>query len=325
MNVSIALCTYNGQKYLREQLDSYTSQTYPVSELVVCDDVSTDDTITILEAYAQTAPFAVHIHKNEVSLGVRHNFEKAIGLCTSDLIFLSDQDDIWPKEKTAEFVSAAQAQPGMLGFFSDAWLLLEGGAVAPQTLWRTIGLTEQAAATLSAQDLCAFLLGRFNLVYGSMTAIRRIALPYILPFQMGDTGLWHDQWTALSLAVINKFTFIDKPLLYYRQHAGQEVGLHLLASYLKENQLIIDLSGSSLPGNRARLQMIQYWMALKRTKEYADILPALQQRQGEFERLLKEGRDTFLQSESFLRRKLRILKWAREKRFGIKYADLFRI
>ena len=94
MKVSIALATYNGEKYLREQLDSILSQSIQDFELVACDDCSTDSTLKILNEYAEK-DFRVKVFTNEKNLGFKKNFEKAIFLCSGDYIALSDQDDIW--------------------------------------------------------------------------------------------------------------------------------------------------------------------------------------------------------------------------------------
>ena len=92
--ISIAMATYNGEKFIREQLDSILAQTITDWELIVCDDVSTDFTIAILEEYAKKDR-RIQIHKNKVNLGFKRNFEKAISLCSGDYIALCDQDDIW--------------------------------------------------------------------------------------------------------------------------------------------------------------------------------------------------------------------------------------
>lgn len=104
MTISIAMATYNGAKYLQAQLDSFTSQTRLPDELIVCDDVSTDETLDILQKFLYSAPFKVVVFQNESNLGYTKNFEKAISLCTGDIIFLSDQDDVWfdNKLKTIE-------------------------------------------------------------------------------------------------------------------------------------------------------------------------------------------------------------------------------
>src|SRR5476649_2579474 len=92
--VSIALCTYNGARFLSQQLDTLVNQTYRPIEIIVVDDCSTDDTFAILTEYAGRYP-NFKIYRNDVKLGFTANFEKAVKLCTGDLIALCDQDDLW--------------------------------------------------------------------------------------------------------------------------------------------------------------------------------------------------------------------------------------
>lgn len=91
--ISTAMCTYNGEKYLREQLESIARQTLLPNELVVCDDCSSDETVEIIQDFSRNAPFSVRLMINENNLGFAKNFEKAITLCSGEIIVLSDQDD----------------------------------------------------------------------------------------------------------------------------------------------------------------------------------------------------------------------------------------
>lgn len=92
--ISIAMATYNGECYVREQLDSILVQTICNWELIVCDDGSTDNTLSILQTYAKNDS-RIKIYQNERNLGFKRNFEKAISLCNGEYIALCDQDDIW--------------------------------------------------------------------------------------------------------------------------------------------------------------------------------------------------------------------------------------
>lgn len=105
LKVSIAMATYNGERFLKEQLDSFAQQTLLPIELVVCDDVSTDHTLEILNQFAAKAPFPVKIHRNTEKLGVRDNFLRALELCVGDLVAFSDQDDVWLPGKLAACVA----------------------------------------------------------------------------------------------------------------------------------------------------------------------------------------------------------------------------
>jgi glycosyltransferase involved in cell wall biosynthesis len=91
--ISIAMASYNGGRFIGRQLQSFANQSLLPSQLVICDDGSSDDTVAIVEEFAARAPFDVQLVINPERLGYNRNFAKAIGLCTGDLIFLSDQDD----------------------------------------------------------------------------------------------------------------------------------------------------------------------------------------------------------------------------------------
>src|SRR5438128_2977881 len=97
--ISIAMCTYNGEQFLRDQLASIAVQTRPPDELVVCDDHSADATCEIVARFAASSPFPVRLHVNEQNLGSTKNFEHAIRLCEGDIIALSAQYDDWLPEK----------------------------------------------------------------------------------------------------------------------------------------------------------------------------------------------------------------------------------
>ncbi len=99
LNISIAMTTYNGELFLLQQLDSFSSQTFLPFELIVCDDGSRDGTIGLLNDFADKAPFPVHICINEHNLGYTKNFMKCAYLCKGDWIAFADQDDVWLPEK----------------------------------------------------------------------------------------------------------------------------------------------------------------------------------------------------------------------------------
>lgn len=129
------MCTYNGEAYLREQLNSFLAQTRLPDELIVCDDGSIDATVSILHSFKETAPFPVTIFVNERNLRVCKNFEKAISYCTGDIIALSDQDDIWLPEKLATLLDAFDKHPGCGYVFSNAHLIDEQGRDVGWDLW----------------------------------------------------------------------------------------------------------------------------------------------------------------------------------------------
>ena len=97
--ISIAMAAFNGEKYIREQLESFGTQTVPPNEVVISDDDSSDKTVEIIEAFKARAKFEVNLLQNEDRIGYIANFANAISQCTGDIIFISDQDDVWFPEK----------------------------------------------------------------------------------------------------------------------------------------------------------------------------------------------------------------------------------
>ena len=103
--VSVVMCTYNGAQYIREQLDSIVGQTYPIHELIIQDDGSTDETVAIIKEYQAKYPF-IKSYINEHNLGFNLNFKSAIMKATGDYVAISDQDDVWFPEKIEKQVKA---------------------------------------------------------------------------------------------------------------------------------------------------------------------------------------------------------------------------
>ncbi len=135
--VSVALCTYDGARFLEAQLESLAAQTWLPDELVVCDDRSTDGTVAILESFARRAPFPVRIEVNPSTLRSTANFGKAIGLCTGDLIATCDQDEVWMPEKIACTVAAFAEDERRGLVFSDAEVVDEALQPRGYRLWQS--------------------------------------------------------------------------------------------------------------------------------------------------------------------------------------------
>lgn len=220
MRTSIALCTYNGAAFLREQLASFDSQTVLPDELVVCDDQSSDGTLRILEEHAATAPYKVNIHVNPVNLGSNQNFARAIGLCQGEIIFLSDQDDVWRSDKIARMIAELDRHPTAGFAFTNAALVSSELAPMSARLWECVGFDATAKGDAETIDLFS-RLARQYLVTGATMAFRRKYVSSILPLPGG----WvHDGWIAAIVAAFADAVAIDQDLIQYRQHAQQQLG-----------------------------------------------------------------------------------------------------
>src|SRR5574344_1640995 len=119
--ISIAMCSYNGERFIKEQIDSIIAQTYKNFELIIVDDGSKDNTIEIIKYY-QSKDSRIKLFQNEKNLGFVKNFEKAITLCSGDFIALADQDDVWKKNKIEVFLN--NIDKNML-IYSDAILMYQ--------------------------------------------------------------------------------------------------------------------------------------------------------------------------------------------------------
>lgn len=221
MKISVALCTYNGERFLKAQLDSIFDQTLPVNEIIICDDGSTDQTEAILREYQKKHPETVKIYINGKNLKSVKNFEKAISLCTGEIIFLCDQDDIWEKEKTKKFIKYFNEFPLIKAICSNGIIIdNDGNPVDQLTIWSIPKLLQEAGITVDYFNIIAFIE---NIATGAGMAFRSSLRKDILPIPE-KSGFHHDEWIALVSSHENGFMFIEDQLLRYRVHDNQQVG-----------------------------------------------------------------------------------------------------
>jgi glycosyltransferase involved in cell wall biosynthesis len=223
MKISIAMCSYNGAKFLREQLDSISNQTRLPDEVVVCDDGSSDETLSIFESFSAASPFPVRVSVNEKNLGTLKNTERVIGLCEGDIIALCDQDDVWHPEKLASLATIFEASPHVGLVFTDADLIDDDSKPLGRGIFRHIRFDAQMQRRVTRGKALQVILPR-NVVCGATMAYRSKFRPIILPIPTGGP-LINDGWTVLLIAAAAKIAFIDKPLMQYRLHSSQQLGL----------------------------------------------------------------------------------------------------
>lgn len=217
--ISVALCTHNGGSFLKELLDSLDAQTVRPAELIVCDDVSIDETLDILKDFERHASFPVKIYCNPVRLGVVRNFDQAIRRCSGQIIALSDQDDIWYPEKLARLVPKL-AEPGCYATFCNADVVDEALRPMGYTIWQRVCFTPVEQCAIAAGHAIDVLL-KHDVVTGATLAFRAELVPCLKDMPEH----WpHDAWIAVIAAVCGDLTLVDEPLLAYRQHYSNVVG-----------------------------------------------------------------------------------------------------
>lgn len=221
LRISVAMCTYNGARYLPEQLESFLRQQRAPDEVVICDDVSTDDTPNLLEDFVRAAPFEVRLHRNSANLGYSRNFMKAVALCTGDIIALSDQDDVWYPHKLFRMEEWFLSHPEAGGVFSDGNLIDIVSARLPGTLWESFRFLPEDQQRITAGNAVPVLLQR-NVVTGMAFAFRS-SWRHVLS-HMPDQ--WpHDFWLALMLASEGRLLPCPEALVAYRVHQQQQIGV----------------------------------------------------------------------------------------------------
>nr|WP_299017268.1 glycosyltransferase [uncultured Polaribacter sp.] len=225
MILSVALCTFNGGEFITEQLDSIINQTLKVNEIIICDDGSSDKTIEILKSYKLKYPELIKIYINNKSLGTIKNFEKAISICSGELIFLSDQDDIWCNNKVDKFQSYFIKNMNCKLLFSNGELIDNKGGRLESTLWDKWGFNEQLQLSwINNKNVFKDLIMNKNKITGATLCIHSSLKKNILPIRV-PLGYWHDAFLGIHAAALNGLYFINESLIYYRVHKRQQVGL----------------------------------------------------------------------------------------------------
>jgi glycosyltransferase involved in cell wall biosynthesis len=218
--LSVAMCTYNGGRFVGPQLQSIANQSRLPDELIVCDDGSMDQTPDVVESFASSAGFPVRLHRNERNLGSTRNFEQCIAMCAGRIIALCDQDDLWHPQKLALLEQALRARPAAGLVFSDAQLVDQQLNSLPCTLWQAVPFPPAERRRMRRGKALDVLL-RHNVVTGATMAFRADFRNIVLPI----ANQWvHDAWIALLISAVAEVALLPQPLLQYRQHARQQIG-----------------------------------------------------------------------------------------------------
>jgi glycosyltransferase involved in cell wall biosynthesis len=207
--ISIAMATYNGAKYLEEQLDSIYTQTYKEFEVIVIDDLSTDATVLILEKYKQK--FGLKYFVNDVNMGVTKNFEKAILKCNGEYIALVDQDDIWLQNKL-EVLYENIGNSSLI--YSNAGIINGNGEIQNKTtrdIYPLYGVDSQTPDIYNYIVLNSFILG-------CSTMFKRELLSTLVPIYQSTRN--HDWWLTMCAHNTKGIKYIDEVLFYYRHHSN---------------------------------------------------------------------------------------------------------
>ncbi|PRY68914.1 glycosyltransferase involved in cell wall biosynthesis [Glaciihabitans tibetensis] len=224
VTISVALCTYNGARFLDRQFASILAGELLPTEIVVADDGSSDDTVTIVRAWldrAQTLGVTVGFLDDGGHLGVTANFARAIAACTSEIIALADQDDLWHPSRLREVAATFEARPDLLLQHADARLIDKDDRPLGLTLFEALGVTDDDRAVINSGDGFARYLRR-NLATGATVAFRRRLFEVARPLP----AEWvHDEWLTIIGAAVGEVAVSDSQVIDYRQHGSNEIGV----------------------------------------------------------------------------------------------------
>ena len=254
--ISIAMATFNGEKYLREQLDSIYSQTLLPNETVAVDDCSTDRTTEILEEYRIKKGLKYFVNKHNI--GVIKNFEKAISLCQGDYVALSDQDDIWFPEKLEKSYNKLKdienTSPAMI---SSRSIYVDS----------EIKIYKKFESTVDSLEYYESLWGHGN-SQGCTFMLNRKLINHILPFPDGITI--HDSYISFVAAMIGYKYNMAEALMYYRHHEGNVLAkatslkTKSFLNKLKDKEFLKEEFPNFISNNR----FVNMRQAYKQQKEY---------------------------------------------------------
>ena len=215
--VDILLATYNGARFLKEQLDSILNQTHTEFRLIISDDKSTDKTRAIIEEYA-AKDNRIEYHFQKKNLGVIKNFEFLLKKVESDYFMFSDQDDIW-KENKIELSLAKLKEDDADLVYSDLEVVDRDLKTTYKSYWKLKGLENKVK---KYNNFEALYLNNF--ITGCTMLSKKKFIDLILPLPTKSKYVLHDYWVSLIVSQHGVLTYVKEPLIKYRQHKDNKIG-----------------------------------------------------------------------------------------------------
>ena len=221
--IDVLLATYNGEKYLKEQIESILNQTYKNIRLIISDDCSSDSTREILKQYEEKDE-RIKVFFQEKNLGYVKNFEFLLKQVENDFYMLSDQDDVWLPEKIEKSVETIKKENADL-VFGD----LEVVDQNLNTIFPSFGdfmmLNKKIEKYINTYKINYL----YNCVTGCTIISKKKFIEKILPFPTNSKYLIHDHWIALIVSLNGKLAYMKTPYIKYRQHGNNQVGTNKIS------------------------------------------------------------------------------------------------
>lgn len=255
LSVDILLATYNGEKYLEEQLQSILAQTHQQFRILIRDDISSDKTKEIIATYTKLYPEKIQALPSHENLGVKRNFSALMEASTAPYIMFADQDDIWMKEKIEKTLAAMQSAEKKHGPMTP--ILVHSDLIVTNAEMTPIAKSFWKHTNISPSTF--FGLNRFltqNMVTGCAMMLNKSLCQLAYPIPK-DTPM-HDWWVALVASAFGKIEMINEPTILYRQHASNTLGAKKFGSFSHIKERLF------MPSKEDELKLKQAELLLKR-------------------------------------------------------------
>lgn len=217
--IDILLATYNGEKYLKEQIDSILSQTYKNFRLIISDDCSKDKTREILKQYEEKDNRII-VYYQEKNLGYVKNFEFLLTKVENEIYALSDQDDVWLPEKIEKSYNKMKESGADL-VFTDLEVVDENLKIICPSYNDHMLLTRKIEKYKKNYRMQYM----YNCITGCTLISKKKFLKEILPIPTNSKYLIHDSWIGLVISLYGKIEYLNEKTIKYRQHGNNQVGI----------------------------------------------------------------------------------------------------
>jgi len=225
--IDILLATYNGEKYLASQIESILNQTYTNFRLIISDDCSKDNTREIIQEYAQKDN-RIQYYFQENNLGYVKNFEYLLTKVKNKIYALSDQDDVWDKQKIEKYLEKMKEENADL-VFGDLEIVDENLNLINKSFNNYMNLTRKIEKCKNYK-----MLYLYNCVTGCTILSKKEFLNKIIPIPNKSKHIFHDYWIALIVSLYGKISYVKEPYIKYRQHGDNQVGIKKTSYNMKK-------------------------------------------------------------------------------------------
>ena len=215
--IDILMATYNGEKYIREQIDSILSQTYSNFNLIISDDASSDATVNILKEYANKDE-RIKIFKQDKNLGVVSNFEFLLNKVENEFFMFADQDDIWEENKIEKSIDKLKEEDADL-VYTDLKVVDEDLKKISDSYWNLKGFKKKVYKYNNFESLYLN-----NYITGCTILCKSKWIKEILPLPKLSEYIIHDYWLALIVSMNGKISYLSDTTIQYRQHEENSIG-----------------------------------------------------------------------------------------------------